>query len=221
MDSCSGFYSWPVRRPADFGELYTTIESVPPRVSRLHSKSDATPGPTALLAILAAGLASGWPACRSADPRVPSCFRTVDLSRFMGDWYVIANIPTPFVKDAYNAVQNYSLNADGSVATTFTFREGGFDGKQKTLKPEGLRQRRPVRTPPGALQLRADPGGVPDRLRQPRLHRRPSSPATAATSSGSWRARPRSPTPSTTASSSKIGGWGYDTEKIQRVPQRW
>ena len=62
----------------------------------------------------------------------------VDLQRFMGDWYVIANIPTFIEKNAYNAVESYKLNADGSIATTFTFREGGFEGEKKTYQPTGF-----------------------------------------------------------------------------------
>lgn len=61
----------------------------------------------------------------------------VDLQRFMGDWYVIANIPTAIEHGAYNAVESYKLNADGTVATTFTFRQDGFDGKLKRYHPTG------------------------------------------------------------------------------------
>ena len=43
------------------------------------------------------------------------------LERFMGDWYVIANIPTPLEKGAHNAVESYRLDSNGTVATTFTF----------------------------------------------------------------------------------------------------
>lgn len=62
----------------------------------------------------------------------------VDLERFMGDWYVIANIPTFLEKGAHNAVENYSLNPDGTVATRFTFRDGGFDGDEKEYNPKGF-----------------------------------------------------------------------------------
>jgi apolipoprotein D and lipocalin family protein len=62
----------------------------------------------------------------------------VDLERFMGDWYVIANIPTFIEKDAYNAVETYRLDDDGTVATTFTFRKGGFDGEKKVYTPRGF-----------------------------------------------------------------------------------
>lgn len=60
---------------------------------------------------------------------------SVDLERFSGDWYVIANIPTFIETEAYNAVESYSAPVDGVVATTFTFNEGAFGGKQKTYKP--------------------------------------------------------------------------------------
>jgi apolipoprotein D and lipocalin family protein len=62
----------------------------------------------------------------------------VDLQRFMGDWYVIANIPTFVETDAYNAVESYRLDADGTIATTFTFRAGGFDGTPKRYTPRGF-----------------------------------------------------------------------------------
>ena len=62
----------------------------------------------------------------------------VDLERFMGSWYVIANIPTFLEKDAYNAVETYALDDDGSIDTTFTFRKGGFDGEEKRYNPRGF-----------------------------------------------------------------------------------
>ena len=71
----------------------------------------------------------------------PAPIRTVDyvdLERFMGDWYVIANIPTFLEKGAHNAVENYALNDDGTIATTFTFRDDGFDGKRKEYNPKAF-----------------------------------------------------------------------------------
>lgn len=62
----------------------------------------------------------------------------VDLSKFMGDWYVIANIPTMIEKQAYQAVERYQLDEDGSIATTFSFRDGGFDAPVKTYHPRGF-----------------------------------------------------------------------------------
>lgn len=64
----------------------------------------------------------------------------VDIERFMGDWYVIAHIPTFIDDDAFNAVESYKLDADGNIATTFTFRKGRFDGERKSYHPTGYIQ---------------------------------------------------------------------------------
>lgn len=76
-------------------------------------------------------------ACAARGPEMETV-DYVDLERFMGDWYVIANIPTFLEKGAYNAVESYALNDDGSIQTTFTFRKGGFDGEQKEFNPKGF-----------------------------------------------------------------------------------
>ena len=62
----------------------------------------------------------------------------VDLERFMGDWYVIATIPTFLEKDAFNPVETYQLSSDGSIATTFTFNKGGLNGPEKIYRPRGF-----------------------------------------------------------------------------------
>ena len=62
----------------------------------------------------------------------------VDIKRFMGTWYVIASIPTFLETDAFNAVESYRLDADGTIDTTFTFRKGAFDGPLKTYNPRGF-----------------------------------------------------------------------------------
>lgn len=75
-------------------------------------------------------------ACSSVEPL--ATVEYVDLERFMGDWYVIANIPTSIEKEAFNAVETYELEKDGSIATTFTFNKGGFDGEKKRYNPRGF-----------------------------------------------------------------------------------
>ena len=62
----------------------------------------------------------------------------VDLQRFMGDWYVIANIPTFLEQGAHNPVESYALNADGTIATTFTFNADSFEGEKKIYHPKGF-----------------------------------------------------------------------------------
>ena len=76
-------------------------------------------------------------ACQAANPPLETV-DYVDLEQFMGDWYVIANIPTLFERGAHNAVESYRLDGDGTIATTFTYRKDGFDGKEKSYRPRGF-----------------------------------------------------------------------------------
>ncbi|MEL7538690.1 MAG: lipocalin family protein [Pseudomonadota bacterium] len=93
---------------------------------------------TASFVALSAALA-GTAGCSSTEALPPiETADHVDLERFMGDWYVIANIPTFIEKKAYNAVESYALNDDGTVDTTFSFNKGGFDGKRKAYNPRGF-----------------------------------------------------------------------------------
>jgi apolipoprotein D and lipocalin family protein len=85
-----------------------------------------------LLALAAAALAG----CAAPAP-MPTVER-VDLGRFMGDWYVIASIPTFLERGAHNAVESYRLDEDGTIATTFTFRAGSFDGAARRYNPRGF-----------------------------------------------------------------------------------
>jgi len=62
----------------------------------------------------------------------------VNLNQFMGDWYVIASIPTVIETEAYNAIESYQLEKDGSINTTFVFRKGRFDGPEKRYNPRGF-----------------------------------------------------------------------------------
>lgn len=92
------------------------------------------------LALLLLGLALITAGCRTSSSTVKSLplVPHVDLPRFMGDWYVIANIPTFIERDAWNSVESYELNPDGSIATTFRFNRGGPDGPVKTYHPTGF-----------------------------------------------------------------------------------
>ena len=74
--------------------------------------------------------------CASSPPTVAPV-ASVDLQRFMGDWYVIAHVPSRWETTAYNAVETYALRDDGRIATTFRYRDGAFDGKVKVMEPVG------------------------------------------------------------------------------------
>jgi apolipoprotein D and lipocalin family protein len=76
----------------------------------------------------------------SSTPLTPQLAmrQPVDLERFMGDWYVIGCIPAFIETQAYNAVESYQLDRDGSIATTYRFNKGSFDGPVKVYHPRGF-----------------------------------------------------------------------------------
>ena len=87
------------------------------------------PAIAALLTAIVAGCASTQPAITPVA--------SVDLPRFMGDWYVIAHIPSRPERDAYDAVESYRLDADGRIRTTYTQRKGSFSAPVETMEPVG------------------------------------------------------------------------------------
>lgn len=74
--------------------------------------------------------------CSSVLPPIEPVAK-VDLSRFMGRWYVIAAIPSWFERNAWNAVETYELHADNEVYTDFRFNSGAFDGPVKHIHSVG------------------------------------------------------------------------------------
>ena len=112
----------------------------------LVSKSMQSPLFTCLMKTMiptCGALTLGLASCQNASNAVSSgklqaVQGKVDLERFMGDWYVIGNIPTFLEKDAYNTKESYKLAEDGTIPTTFTFNKGGFDGPLKTMHPKGF-----------------------------------------------------------------------------------
>ena len=77
-------------------------------------------------------------ACQSLPDQSVPLAENVDLDRFMGDWYVIASIPTFLEEGAHNAVESYERTGEHRVATTFRFREDGFDGPVEVYHPTGF-----------------------------------------------------------------------------------
>ncbi|TDK30601.1 lipocalin family protein [Luteimonas terrae] len=99
----------------------------------------ATPNRRFAAGLILAGIATGMlAACGGGNVKeqIPPVDH-VDVARFMGDWYVIAQIPTRLEKEAYDSVETYTLRDDGKVDTTFRYRDGGFDEEIKTLHPTG------------------------------------------------------------------------------------
>ena len=63
----------------------------------------------------------------------------VDIKKFMGDWHVLANIPTFAERDAVNPIERYTLNEDGTIDTRFMFIRAK-NGAKKELKATGYIQ---------------------------------------------------------------------------------
>ena len=69
------------------------------------------------------------------QPTVPH----VEIPKFMGRWYVIANIPTPFEKGAHNAIETYVWNeAKDRIDIDFRYNKDSFDGAEKKYPQKGF-----------------------------------------------------------------------------------
>lgn len=112
-----------------------------PTIQPAVSAAAATAAPRRLSAALAtvtlAALTLGGCAVNPKNVTIPVAPQ-VDLQKFMGPWYVIANIPTAIEKGAHNAIESYELDADGTIKTTFTFNKDAFDGPAKRYEPRGF-----------------------------------------------------------------------------------
>lgn len=77
--------------------------------------------------------------CETTETKPPlELVDSVDLNRFMGKWYVIANIPTFLETGAHNATETYELNKDGSIGITFRYHKDALDGPVKEYHPTGF-----------------------------------------------------------------------------------
>lgn len=81
--------------------------------------------------------------CQTGPYKMPKEIKSqvvpsVDIPRFMGDWYVIASIPTPFEKGVYNGLETYNWNdEDKRIDISFTYRKGSFEGEKKEIGQKG------------------------------------------------------------------------------------
>ena len=81
--------------------------------------------------MLIAGLAAlGLVGCADARPPLKTVPQ-VDLQRYLGTWYVIANIPYWLENGKVATADVYSMRDDGTMGNVFQFRRGSFDAPQK------------------------------------------------------------------------------------------
>ncbi|NCT95991.1 MAG: lipocalin family protein [Comamonadaceae bacterium] len=176
----------------------------------------------AALACAAAALAAcasrgGPPAARM--PSIPTAGQ-VDLARFMGDWYVIAHVPTWPERAAFNAVETYALREDGRIATRFRYRHGGFDAPVSTMHPVGT-----VR--PGTGNAVWDMQFLwPFQAEYVIAELSPDGQRTLIARSDRDYAWLMARTPQIAPQDyeqamARLQALGYDLEKVRRVPQRW
>jgi apolipoprotein D and lipocalin family protein len=56
----------------------------------------------------------------------------IEIPKFMGSWYVIANIPTFVEKGAHNALETYTWNEkENRIDVDFSFNKDSLDGEKK------------------------------------------------------------------------------------------
>ena len=89
--------------------------------------------------LIVATLLAGLLASSCSQEKMPNQMLVpkLDLDRFMGKWYVHGHSPTFLDKNAYAATEVYEKGEDGKILTTYSFRKGSLDGKQKTYRPVG------------------------------------------------------------------------------------
>jgi apolipoprotein D and lipocalin family protein len=73
--------------------------------------------------VILAGLLAGCASVKQPLRTVPH----VDLPRYMGDWYVIANIPYFAERNCFDSIESYALRADGKIDNWFTCRKKSFE----------------------------------------------------------------------------------------------
>ncbi len=88
----------------------------------------------ALVAVLI-GIIASTAACMSQNVKPAAAVPVepnVELSRYMGPWFIVGAIGLGLEKGAHDAVETYTMNPDGTIATVFQYRQDSFDGELKT-----------------------------------------------------------------------------------------
>ncbi|MDE2423024.1 MAG: lipocalin family protein [Betaproteobacteria bacterium] len=148
-----------------------------------------------------------------------STVEQVDLQRFMGSWYVIASIPTFLEKDISNAIETYRLNNDGTVETVFTYHVDGVNGPLKKMTGKAFIKDTshakwdmqfiwPIKADYRIVYLAEDYSLViVGREKRDYVWVMARAPQISEATYNDMQTR--------------IKNWGYDIEKLKRVPQVW
>lgn len=161
--------------------------------------------------------------CASMNARVNAgeTVSHVNLPRFMGTWYVIANVPTWFETEACNAVERYVWNAkEDRIDVDYTHHEKTPDGPLKSFPQKAwvvnkdtnaewrIRPLWPLLFAYLVVDVAPDYSwtiiGVPDKKHFWIMARTPSMDASVLEQL-----------------IEKMKARGYETAKLRRIPQRW
>jgi len=75
---------------------------------------------------------------RSMKQRVLPLAKKIDPLKCMGNWHVQVAVPTPFDKNAYNGLEQYTWNEKKQrVEVKYTFNTGSFTGKETSFYQVG------------------------------------------------------------------------------------
>lgn len=104
-----------------------------------HPKPSFTLSLATCLVLVACAISSlGCASTSGIEPRGLSAQELpLDLERFMGDWFVIAHIPTALEANAHDAVETYELRPDGRIDVRFRYCDGAADGPAEELHMVG------------------------------------------------------------------------------------
>ena len=143
----------------------------------------------------------------------------IPLERFMGDWYVVAHIPTYVEDEAYGAVETYALRDDGAIDVRFRFCDGSFDGPRREIAMLGW-----VQDPTTNAEWRVRPFW-PLRLSYQILELDPAFSVTVVghpSGRYAWvmARRPELREDELDDIIRRLSELGYRTERMRRVPQR-
>jgi len=70
--------------------------------------------------------------CSTMKTPPPHTVAHVDLDRYLGRWYVIANIPYFLENGKVASYDTYAKRPDGKMDNIFTFRKGSFDAPEQS-----------------------------------------------------------------------------------------
>jgi apolipoprotein D and lipocalin family protein len=139
----------------------------------------------------------------------------------MGDWYIIASIPTPFEEEATNAVISYHWNpAERNITVEYHHNEGDAEGPLRHLPQKAW-----ISDPQTNAEWKTQflwPMKFTYRILEVASDYSWSLVGTASQNFVWILARsPHLETDVLQMLLEKLEGWGYDLDKIRKVPQIW